>query len=110
MFKGAKTFSGTSELITAIDKIIPPDLILSPSSENIRYRHVIKGKDHFYILFNEEAGEVTTKIKVQAAGMLQWLDPATAEAFSTQQEEIVHFKPHELKILRVNNYFKLPPI
>lgn len=109
-FKGARTYYGTSELITAIDKIIPPDLILSPSTENIRYRHVIKGKDHFYILFNEEAGEVTTKIKVQAAGMLQWLDPATAEAFSAQQEEIVHFKPHELKILRVNNYFKLPPI
>jgi len=110
MFKGAKTFNGTSELITAIDKIIPPDLILSPSSENIRYRHVIKGNDHFYILFNEEEGEVTTKIKVQAAGMHQWLDPATAEAFSKQEEEIVHFKPHELKILRVNNYFKLPPI
>jgi hypothetical protein len=110
LFKGAVIFNSRSELISAIDKIIPPDLILTPSSENIRYRHVIKGKDHFYILFNEEAVEVTTKLKLQAAGNLYWLDPATAEAFFAQPEDIVHFKPHELKILRVNNYFKLPPI
>jgi hypothetical protein len=110
LFKGAVIFNSRSELISAIDKIIPPDLILTPSSENIRYRHVIKGKDHFYILFNEEAVEVTTKLKLQAAGNLYWLDPATAEAFYAQRDDIVHFKPHELKILRVNNYFKLPPI
>ena len=109
-YKGAVTYKSPAELITATDKLIPPDLILSPSSKNIRYRHVIKGNDHFYILFNEEATEVSTKIKVQAAGMLQWLDPATAEAYTAQQEDIVHFKPHELKILKVNNYFKLPPL
>jgi hypothetical protein len=110
LFKGAVIYDGTSELISAIDKIIPPDLILTPASESIRYRHVIKGNDHFYILFNEESVEVNTKIKVLAAGTRQWVDPKTAEAFYTQQEEVVHFKPHELKILRVNNYFKLPPI
>jgi hypothetical protein len=110
LFKGAVIYNGRSELISAIDKLITPDLILTPSSENIRYRHVIKGKDHFYILFNEESSEVTTKIKVQAAGTLQWLDPSTAGAFAAQQGEIVHFRPHELKILRVNDYFKLPPI
>ena len=65
LFKGAVIFNNPSELISAIDKIIPPDLILTPSSENIRYRHVIKGKDHFYILFNEEAVEVATKLKLR---------------------------------------------
>lgn len=110
LFKGAVLYNSPTELISAIDKKVVPDLILSPASEGIRYRHVIKGSDHYYILFNEGEVEVNTKIKVLAAGTLQWVEPKTAEAFYTQKEEIVHFKPHELKILRVNNYFKLPPI
>jgi len=110
MFKRAMIYKTPDDLISAIDKTISPDLILTPASENIRYRHVVKGRDHFYIIFNEEAEEVTTKIKLQATGNLQWLNPFTSEAVNTREDEIVHFKPHELKILRVNNYFKLPPI
>jgi hypothetical protein len=103
MFKGAIPYKNSEDLITAVSKIIFPDIILTPSSENIRYRHVVKGSDHFYILFNEEAGEVTTKIKLQATGNLQWLNPATAEAVSANEEDIVKFKQHELKILRISN-------
>jgi len=110
VFKGALAFKTPDNLISAIDKIIKPDLILTPASENIRYRHVVKGTDHYYIIFNEEEGEVTTKLKLQVTGNRQWLNPFTAESIDVSEEEIVHFKPHELKILRVNNYFKLPPI
>jgi hypothetical protein len=110
MFKGAILFKSPSELISEIDKKIKPDIILTPASNNIRYRHIVKGSDHFYILFNEEAGEVTARISLQVTGTLQWLDPSTAEKMIAQPEDIVHFKQHELKILMVSNYFRLPPI
>jgi len=109
-FKGTRTYNSPGELIKAIDLIVTPDLILTPASENIRYRHVIKGNDNFYILFNEENNEVKTKIKVQASGARQWLNPGTAEAVNANEDDLVVFRPHELKILRVNNTFKLPPI
>ena len=51
MFKGADLFSTTEEALTAIKKLIQPDIILSPASENIRYRHIIKGKDHYLYYF-----------------------------------------------------------
>jgi hypothetical protein len=110
MFSGVRLYSTPAELIKAIDKVSVPDITLETASENIRYRHVVKGNDHFYILFNEENTEVRTKIKIQAAGTRQLLNPYNAEAVNVQPDDLVVFKPHELKIMRVNNLFKLPPI
>jgi hypothetical protein len=110
MFTGALVYKTPDNLISAIDKILSPDLFLTTASENIRYRHVVKGMDHFYIIFNEEASDVTTKLKIPVIGNRQFLNPFTTEAVNVSEDENVHFKSHELKILRVNNYFKLPPI
>ena len=60
IFKGAKIVNTPGEIISAIDKIIQPDFMLYPSAESIRYRHIIKGNFHYYIIFNEEAAEVKT--------------------------------------------------
>jgi hypothetical protein len=110
LFSKATPYDSPENMIASIDKIIKPDLVLSPSSASIRYRHVIKGEDHFYILFNEESSEVTIKIQLQAEGNRQFLNPYTAEAINSSPDEDVTFKPFELKIIRVNNYFKLPPL
>jgi hypothetical protein len=110
MFTRALIYKTPDNLISAINRIISPDLILAPASESIRYRHVVKGKDHYYIIFNEEAGDVTTKLEIPVIGNLQFLNPFTAEVVNVNKDEFVHFEPHELKILRVNKYFKLPPI
>lgn len=109
-FPSAKVYKTSDDLISAIDKLISTDLFLVTPSKNIRYRHIVKGADHYYIIFNEEASEVTTKIKIPVPGNRQWLNPFTSEALYTSEDEFVNFKPHELKILHVNNYFKLPPI
>jgi hypothetical protein len=110
MFTRAQIYKTPENLITAIDKIISPDLILTPASKSIRYRHVVKDKDHYYIIFNEEASDVTTKLKIPVNGNFQFLNPFTAEVVNVSKDEFVRFEPHELKILRVNRYFKLPPI
>lgn len=101
MFKGAQVYKTADNLIYAIDKIVKPDLLLSPSSENIRYRHVVKGNDHYYLIFNEEASDVTTNLKIPVIGNRHFINPFNAEAVNVSENEIIHFKPHELKILLV---------
>jgi hypothetical protein len=110
LFRGAIVYKTADNFIKALDNKTSPDIYLTTPSEDIRYRHVVKGSDNYYIVFNEGPGEVSTKLKLGAKGNRQLLNPVTAEAFNLNEDEAISFKPHELKIIRVNNYFKLPPI
>jgi hypothetical protein len=99
--KGARIYETSDELISEINKICPPDLLLTPPSVNIRYRHVIKDGDHYYILFNEQESDVSTRLNISVNGSRELLNPFTAEVVGADKAENVHFEPHELKILRV---------
>jgi hypothetical protein len=90
------------ELVAAIDRLIPPDVTLQPASENIRYRHVVKGNRHFYMFFNEEAGSVTASIRLANSGKRQWLDPFTGSTADAAPDQPVTLAPHELKLLCVS--------
>ncbi len=102
LFQGACIANSDEEIINSIDKMIKPDIMLDPPAVNIRYRHIMKGGDHFFIIFNEESGEVKTKINIAVTGSRQWLNPQTAEAAEGREDDIIKFKPHELKILRIS--------
>jgi hypothetical protein len=102
MFKGSILVNTPDELVAAINKLSRPDVMLNPSSENIRYRHVIKSGDHYYILFNEEESMITAKITLSVAGKYLWLNPYTSEMKDETADNNVTFKPHELKVLRVS--------
>lgn len=88
-----------TELVAAIDRLVPTDVTLQPANSAIRYRHVVKGGRHFYLLFNEEAEPVTAAVRLSAKGLRQWLDPATGAA--TPAQESATWSPHEMKVLRV---------
>jgi hypothetical protein len=102
LFKGAVVYKTPDNLIMAIENKISPDLSLTTPSENIRYRHTIKGSDHYYIVFNEGETDVSTKLIIPVTGKCQLLNPSTAEAVTLNTNEIINFKPHELKIVRVS--------
>lgn len=89
-------------LVNSIDNLISPDLQLFPHSTNIRYRHVIKNKVHYYLLFNEENSEVSTKITIPEIGNAWWLDEFTAKTNRAKLDEPVDFQPFELKILMMD--------
>jgi len=91
------------QLIAEIDKLIHPDLNLTPSTKNIRYRHVEKDGTHYYILFNEEDSEVKTTLNISVEGEQWWLDEFSAGVSKANKGEPVSFQPHELKILMVEN-------
>lgn len=99
--KGAVVAKTPEELTAAIDRLVEPDLVLQPASENIRYRHVVKDGRHVYLLFNEDETPVTVKISVSAKGPRQWLDPSTGEVSVAAPDEAVSFAPHQMKLLGV---------
>jgi hypothetical protein len=101
VFKGSLYFDKPGEIPSLIKELYQPDILLNPLAEDIRYRHIIKGGDHYYILFNEGSEEAETKIKFSVKGDFQWIDPFTAESVEARQDEIIHFKPFGLKILRI---------
>jgi len=103
LFDGAVIYQTSDDLIAAIAKKILPDISLNTPSEDIRYRHVIKGNDHYYIVFNEGTNAISTKIKVSVKGTLQLLNPSTAETVNLTADETIYFKPHELKIVRAQH-------
>lgn len=98
-FPKATSAKNQEELKAAVQVLIKPDLVLTPSSENIRYRHVIKNGIHYYILFNEGETPVQTEIQIPVRGNQYWLDEFTGEARKVQDNKPVDFEPHELKIL-----------
>ncbi len=101
IFPKAIVAKDQEELKTAVNKLVKPDLMLNPTSENIRYRHVIKNGVHYYILFNEEETPVRTEVKILVEGDMYWLDEFSGEARKVQKGKLVDFEPHELKIVMV---------
>jgi len=102
MCRGALVYGTAEELKAAIYKITDPDILLNPSSENIRYRHVEKYGDHYYMFFNEVNSEVSTMIGLKVIGKREWIDPFTAEVLVAEENEIVNFKPYEMKLLKIS--------
>ena len=89
------------ELISAIDKFSIPDIYLSPASENIRVRHVIKDEVHYYMIFNEEANDVKTQLSFPIKGRPEWLNLQTGQPTLSFSGELVTLKAHEFKLLRI---------
>ncbi|MFO7621524.1 MAG: glycosyl hydrolase [Bacteroidales bacterium] len=98
---GARVVNSPEELKMETDSLITPSLFLSPPSENIRYRHVIKDGDHYFLLFNEDGEPVSTKVDFTVKGTQQWLDPNTGNSVPSSAGEVISFRPHELKLLRI---------
>ena len=102
-FTGAVICRSTEDYVKAIHKIIKPDLKLNPSSQNIRYRHVVKEGFNYYLLFNEEGNEVSTSISTPFKQQGLWFDPYSCKSDPAINNQILTFKPHELKILIFKN-------
>jgi hypothetical protein len=103
MFPGSGLYKSGEELKLLLAKLIKPDITLAPASQNIRYRHVVKGNADYYILFNEENSEVETVITTRFKKSGEWFNPYTAVVTRARPGEQINFKPYELKVLIINN-------
>ncbi len=101
IFSKAIFVKDPQDLLAAVSKLVSTDLVLSPASESIRYRHIVKEGVHYYIIFNEEENVIRTRISTPLKGKCYWLDPSGAELkkYSPGKESV--FQPHELRILMI---------
>ncbi|MBN2634568.1 MAG: hypothetical protein JXR66_13480 [Bacteroidales bacterium] len=102
-FKGAMMYSSPEDLINAVNKITDADLVASKPSPGLRYRHVVKDGQHFYMIFNEEEAEVNISINLPLRGIMKWVDPYTLETSPFTGQELISFKPHEIKLLMISD-------
>lgn len=102
LIQGSAVIESPDDLPGIINKKITPDSVIDASSKDIRYRHLIKGKDDYYILFNEGNNSVSSRIKSAVTGIIQLLNPASPEFKTLKSGESIYFEPHELKIIRVS--------
>jgi hypothetical protein len=106
--QGALMYKTGEDLLNAVKKFSVPDFALSVPSPGIRYRHVEKDGDHYYMIFNEDEKEVKTGYRLPIAigtapGSRVWIDPYTLKTIEAKDKEVVDFKPHEMKILMIGN-------
>jgi hypothetical protein len=95
------------QLTEVIRKYTGTDIILNPPSRSIRCRHVIKGPDNYYLLFNEEDHIVKTFVSVSAKGRKeQWLDQFSGKITEAHDQvsgsEQIIFQPFEMKVLLIS--------
>lgn len=100
-FPGAVVVKSPGELVAAIDRKVKPDLVLNPAPGSIRYRHVEKDGEHYYMLFNEEEETVSTVVDPSVKGRLYILDPGSAKAMLHDRKKPLTFKPHEMILILV---------
>ena len=89
-------------LVAAIDRLVPPDLVVVPPAPDLRCRHVIKDGDHWYILSNEGVESLSTTLTVPAQGRRTWIDPLALTEIEAGDELHVDLEPYTLRILQVS--------
>ena len=81
-----------------------PDVQVSPSTMDLRVRHVQKGGIDYYLLFNEGGEDLELRLSVSAKGGWRLLDPTTgSEAASAGNP--VRLSRHALRVLAVKTSY-----
>ena len=98
---GASLASTPDELVAAIDALVPPDLVVEPASEDLRYRHVVKGGAHYYLLCNEGASPIRCRLGVSVAGQRTLIDPFSVDERVFPDGVELVLVPYATMVLRV---------
>ncbi|MGN6562829.1 MAG: glycosyl hydrolase [Thermomicrobiales bacterium] len=93
------TAAAPEELVAALDRHGARDLGISPHHPGIRYRHVVKGGDHYYLLGNEGLAPVTLAVEVPVAGTRSLIDPLAGTETALPAELVL--PPYTTRIIRV---------
>jgi hypothetical protein len=87
--------------LTAIERLAPRDVRLTPAQPDVRFRHVRRDGVHHHLFFNEGSGDVRADVQVAAAGARLWLDPWRGTALPDADVRRLELRPHETRVLRV---------
>jgi hypothetical protein len=88
-------------LLKKINRLIPKDISFSPAEPDLRVRHVVKDRIHYYVIFNEGQKHLEFRLTTSAQGRRYILEPQTGQKKAVDADMLLHMKPHELKVLGV---------
>ena len=86
-------------LLEWLGEHVPADVLLTPDTQALRVRHVMKDRRHYYLLFNEEMSAVDFEISLPLQSEWVLLDPGTGYTEPLPRGRRVHLSGYELKIL-----------
>ncbi|MBN1803679.1 MAG: hypothetical protein JW837_00370 [Sedimentisphaerales bacterium] len=92
---------GQESLLNKIGNLIPKDMNFEPSSPDIRIRHVVKDRFHYYIVFNEGQEHLKFSLAASVQGQRYLLEPQTGQQNIIEDDMLLQMRPHELKVIRI---------
>ena len=74
---------------------------VSPPAPGLRYRHIVKGGAHYYILFNEGETSIEARLDLSVTGNRLLLDPITMERTIQESDTSIYLSPHEWSVIKI---------
>jgi len=99
-----KEVTEPTEFVDAIDRLIPPDIEVSPETPDLRVRHMRKQDTDYYMLFNEGEGNLNVRLRLLAKGRRTLLDPTTGSQRSVTGDEPLSLARHAMRVLAVQQH------
>jgi hypothetical protein len=93
--------TGEAELVRQIDRLIRPDVQVSPTAPDLRVRHVCKGGVDYYLLFNEGAGALEIRLELSTKGRQILLDPHSGSQSPLAGGSPIRLAGHAMQVLAV---------
>ncbi|MCP4613491.1 MAG: hypothetical protein GY845_32770 [Planctomycetes bacterium] len=88
-------------LLNKINSLISKDINFSPVEPDLRVRHVVKDRTHYYITFNEGQKNLKFRVATSAKGRRYLLDPRTGQQRAVGPDMLLQMRPHELTVLKI---------
>jgi hypothetical protein len=88
-------------LLEKIGSLVPLDISILPAMPDLRVRHVVKDRAHYYIVFNEDQEQITFRMTTLAEGKRFLLNPQTGQQSAVDLETLLQLEPQELKVLKI---------
>ncbi len=88
-------------LLQKINSLIPKDISFSPAEPDLRVRHVVKNRIHYYIIFNEGQKYVAFRLTASNQGQRNLLDPQTGQHKAVDADMLLQMRPYGLKVLSI---------
>ena len=95
-----------SAFMEKLDERLDRDIRISPPAPSLRYRHIIKKGEDYYILFNEGGKKVAGTLELEINGDVLMIDPEILDCHNLpggQKTHRISLEPHQLTILRGDN-------
>jgi hypothetical protein len=90
-----------AEFVVQIDKLIAPDVRVTPAAPDLRVRHVRKGDRDYYLLFNEGADPLDVTLGFSVKGRQVLLDPLHAGQTPVSGSQPIHLAGYTMQVLVV---------